>query len=49
MVKKDDPDFEFILADDFASTHETVIRGLLLLAAAIFVIAALMRVFSPGL
>ena len=49
MVKKDVPDLEFILADDFSSTHGTVIRGLVLLAAEIFVIAALMRVFLPGL
>jgi hypothetical protein len=53
-VKKDDPDLEFILADDFAGSQKTspivlVIRGLLLLAAATFVIAALIRVFSPGL
>ena len=48
-MKKDIPDLEFILADDFSGKHETVIRGLLLLAAATFVIAALMRVFSPGL
>jgi hypothetical protein len=49
MVKKDDPDFEFILADDFSGKHETVIRGLLLLAAATFVIAALMLGFAPEL
>jgi hypothetical protein len=48
-VKKDVPDLEFILADEKASPLDLVIRGVLLLAAGTFVIAALMRVFSPGL
>lgn len=48
-MKKDIPDLEFILADDFPGKHKTVIGGVLLLAAAIFVIAVLMRVCSPGL
>jgi hypothetical protein len=48
-MKKDIPDLEFILADDFPGKHKTVIGGLLLLAAAIFVIAALMLGFAPEL
>lgn len=48
-MKKDVPDLEFILADDKASPIDLVIRGLLLLAAGTFVIAALIRVFSPML
>jgi hypothetical protein len=48
-MKKDVPDLEFILADEKASPIDLLILGLVLLAAGTFVIAALIRVFSPGL
>jgi hypothetical protein len=48
-MKSDRPDLEFILADEKPSSLDLVIRGFLLLAAGTVVIAALMRVFWPGL